>query len=280
MKKVLLLGGTGKMGKALNSVFSKEYNVISVGSKDLDVRNENEVRKIIKNNKPDIVINTVAFLGIDPCEQDPIKAFEMNMVHPMGLAKLSNEFNFLLVHFSTDAVFSDNEDGDSYDEYSAPNPVNVYGMTKLGGDMMVQEISEKFYIIRISVLFGHNDKNNQFVEKMLSRVNDGVSEINIADDIIGTPCYSKDVALVVKNIIKTDLEYGLYHAVNDGKGSLYDLMSEISRSMKTLSVVVNRASHKEFQAIGRKNTNTPLKSRKLKPIRHWKDAVKEYCKSF
>jgi len=279
MKKVLLLGGTGKMGKALNSALSREYNITSVGSKDLDIRNENEVRKIIKSNAPDIVINTAAFLGIDLCEQDPIKAFEMNMVHPMRLAKLSNEFNFLLVHFSTDAVFSDSKTGDGYDEYSTPNPVNVYGMTKLGGDMMVQEISKKFYVIRISVLFGDNDKNNQFVEKMLDNINKGASEINIADDIIGTPCYSKDVALAVKNIIKDELEYGLYHTVNDGKGSLYDLMSEISDSMKDLSIAVKRASHKDFVAIGKKNTNTPLKSRKLKPMRHWKDAVKEYCKS-
>jgi dTDP-4-dehydrorhamnose reductase len=263
IKKVLLLGGTGKMGKALNSALSKEY----------------DIRKIIKSNEPDIVINTVAFLGIDPCEKDPIKAFEMNMMHPMRLAEISNEFGFLLVHFSTDAVFSDIKSDESYDEYSMPNPVNVYGMTKLGGDMMVQEISKKFYLTRISVLFGDNDKNNQFVEKMLYRINSGASEINIADDIIGTPCYSKDVALSIKNLIESDLEYGLYHVVNDGKGSLYDLMSEISDHMETLPVIVNRASHKDFSAIGKKNTNTPLKSSKLKPMRHWKDAVKEYCKS-
>jgi len=279
MKKVLLLGGTGKMGKALNSALSRDYDIVSVGSKDLDIINKNEVRKIIKANTPDIVINTAALLGIDPCEQDPIRAFEMNMMHPMRLAKLSNEFNFLLVHFSTDAVFSDSETGDSYDEHSTPNPVNVYGMTKLGGDVMIQEISKKFYVIRISVLFGDNDKSNQFVEKMLDNVNDGASEINIANDIIGTPCYSKDVALAVKNIIEEGLEYGLYHTVNDGKGSLYDLMSEISCHMKVLSFTVNRASHKDFAAIGKKNTNTPLKSRKLKTMRHWKDAVKEYCKT-
>ncbi len=279
MKKVLLLGGTGKMGKALNSALFKEYHVTSLGSKDLDIRNEGEVREIIEIHNPDVVINTAAFLGIDPCEENPVKAFEMNMLHPMRLAKLSNEFDFLLVHFSTDAVFPDIETNDSYDEYSAPGPVNTYGMTKLGGDTMVQEISKRHYIIRISVLFGNNDKNNQFVEKMLSKVSEGASEINIADDVIGTPCYSKDVALSVKNIIENDIEYGLYHVVNDGKGSLYDLMKEISCSMKGLSVAVNRSSYKEFPAIGKKNTNTPLKSSKLKPIRHWKDAVKEYCES-
>ena len=257
MKKILLLGGTGKMGKALNYALSKEYDVISVGSKDLNIRNEIEVREIIKINAPDVVINTAAFLGIDPCEQEPVKAFEMNMLHPMRLAKISNEFDFLLVHFSTDAVFPDIETNDSYDEYSDPGPVNTYGMTKLGGDTMVQEISKRHYIIRISILFGDSDKNNQFVEKMLSKVSGGASEINIADDVIATPCYSKDVALSVKNIIENDIEYGLYHVVNDGKGSLYDLMKEISCSMKDLSVTVNRSSHKKFPAIGKKNTNTP-----------------------
>jgi len=195
------------MGKALNYALSKEYDVISVGSKDLNIRNEIEVREIIKINAPDVVINTAAFLGVDPCEQEPVKAFEMNMLHPMRLAKISNEFDFLLVHFSTDAVFPDIETNDSYDEYSDPGPVNTYGMTKLGGDTMVQEISKRHYIIRISILFGDSDKNNQFVEKMLSKVSGGVSEINIADDVIATPCYSKDVALSVKNIIENDIEY-------------------------------------------------------------------------
>ena len=106
-KKVLLLGYTGKMGLALSEVFSDGYLCEGKNSKDFDASDFAQVRHLIESSKPDIVINTVTLLGIDLCEQEAQKAFRLNTLYPKFLAELSKEYNFLLIHFSTDAVFND-----------------------------------------------------------------------------------------------------------------------------------------------------------------------------
>ena len=279
MKIILLLGGSGKMGNALKDILQDSYKVIAPTSSILDVREINEVKKFIKNINPDIVINTVAFLGIDPCEVNPEKAFQLNTIFPWELAKFSNEFNFLLIHFSTDAVFADiDTNKDAYSESDIPSPNNIYGMTKLGGDIKVKQTASRYYLIRISVLFGLSEKSNQFVEKMLSMIQNGSEEISVSNDIICTPCYNKDVALEVRNIFENKYDYGLYHVVNKGKASLYELMVEILCSLN-IGIKIKPVSYKTFPYIGTKNLRTQLKTERLTPMRDWKDAVKEYCKS-
>jgi dTDP-4-dehydrorhamnose reductase len=276
-KKILLLGNTGKKGTALSSVFSTEgYSVSGKNSSDFDAMDFESVREMVRSEKPDIVMNSVAFLGIDPSENEPDKAFKMNSLYPKVLAELSSELGFVLVHFSTDAVFSDIEPGACYTEEDTPSPLNVYGLTKYGGDCFVRSGTETYYIIRISVQFGETAKTSQFVEKMLHMVNEGKKELCISDDIVSSPTYSHDVAMEVKRIIENDYPYGLYHVANEGPGTLYELMKEIVEVLD-LDVVLKKASYKDFPYIGRKNLCTPLTSVKLNNLRHWKDAVRDYC---
>jgi len=273
--KVLLLGSTGKMGTALMCVFQDGYSIIGKNSRDFDASDFVQVRRLIEEIQPNIVLNTVALLGIDPCEQDPLKAFCINTLYPKCLAELSKEKDFLLVHFSTDAVFNDRQEG-FCKEVDTPRPLNVYGLTKYGGDCFIQNIAKEFYIFRVSVLFGETSKETQFVEKMLKKIKSGQKVLRISDDIISSPSYSKDIAKEVRRIIETNPPFGLYHIVNEGKASLFDLMQEIVRNLG-LAVSVERCSYKDFPFIGVKNTCTPLKSQKLKPLRPWQEAVKEYC---
>jgi len=274
-KKVLLLGSTGKMGTALREVFASGYSVIGKNSKDFDALNISQVRGLIEEIKPDILINTVALLGIDPCEKEPEKALRLNTLYPKFLAELSKEKSFLLVHFSTDAVFND-EKGDFYSESDRPCPLNIYGFTKYGGDCFVQAIAQHYYIFRISLLFGETNKDTQFVEKMLQKVREGQNFLRVSDDIFSSPTYSKDVAKEIKRIIEADYPFGIYHIANEGKASLCELMQEIIKNLG-LSVKVEKASYKDFPHSGRKNTCTPLKSEKISLLRPWRDAVKEYC---
>ena len=125
------------MGVALTKVLSGDYEVVGKNSHDFDASQFDSVEKLIEELNPDIVINTVAFLGIDPCEQEPEKAFLLNTLYPKILAELSVKRNFLLVHFSTDAVFGNNEKGAFYTEEDSPCPLNLYGVTKYGGGCMV-----------------------------------------------------------------------------------------------------------------------------------------------
>jgi len=274
-KRILLLGSTGKMGLALRHIFRDAYLIIGKNSHDFDALNFEQVRTIIGESSPDIVINTVAFLGIDPCEKEPERAFRLNTLYPKFLAELSNSNGFLLIHFSTDAVFSD-EKGDFYTEKDCPRPLNLYGFTKYGGDCFIQAITKRYYLFRIPVLFGEATKNNQFVEKMLQKIHEGQKVLKISGDIISSPTYSRDVAREVWRIMDASYQFGLYHIANEGKASLYDLMKEITENLN-LDVEVEAASYKEFPFLGIKNTFTPIKSEKISPLRHWKEAVKGYC---
>ncbi len=275
MKKILLLGDRGKMGTAIKIVFKNDYEVIGKNSSHFNAENFDEVEDLIKFHTPDIVINTVAFMGIDPCEQEPDKAFKINTLFPGFLASLSKKQNFLLVHFSTDAVFSDLELG-YYIEKDIPSPLNIYGVSKYGGDCLVKANGEKFYIIRIGILFGPTSKKNQFVEKMLLKIENGEKEIKIANDIISSPGYSIDIAQKIKDIIENEYPYMLYHVTNSGKASLYELMNEIIKNL-SLDVKIKKASYKDFPHLGKKNTYTPISSIYIEPLRNWRDAVKDYC---
>ena len=273
-KKLLLLGSTGKMGLAVKEVFAHGYALTGKNSRDFNALEFEQVRKLIKDAGPDIVINTVAFLGIDPCEKEPEKAVKLNALYPKFLAQLSVELGFLLVHFSTDAVFNDQK-GNFYTEDDVPRPLNIYGFTKYGGDCFIQAIAGRYYIFRIPLLFGETAKNTQFVEKMFQRAEAGEKILRISDDIFSSPTYSKDAAREIRRIIEANFPFGVYHIANDGKASLYELMKAIIEDIG-FNVKVEKASYKDFPFVGIKNTNTPLKSVKIDTLRHWREAVREY----
>lgn len=274
-KRILLLGSTGKMGLALRHVFRDDYLIIGKNSQDFDALNFEQVRTIIGESSPDIVINTIAFLGIDPCEKEPERAFRLNTLYPKYLAELSNKKRFVLIHFSTDAVFN-NVKRDFYIEKDCPCPLNMYGLTKYGGDCFIQAIAKRYYIFRISVLFGETTKNTQFVEKMLQKIKEGQKVLNISADIVGSPTYSEDIARQIEKVLDELPQFGLYHIANEGKASLYELMNEITENLN-LDVKIVKASYKDFPLLGIKNTYTPIKSEKMAPLRPWQDAAKEYC---
>lgn len=274
-KKVLLLGDTGKMGTALKSFLSPDYCVTGKNSSDFNANNFTEISNLIEENKPDIVINTVAFLGIDPCEVDKDKAIRLNCCYPRFLGELANKHGFLLIHFSTEAVFNDAKK-DFYIEEDIPVPLNMYGLTKYGGDCFIQAQTKKYYIFRLPILFGQSHKNTQFVEKMLERIKKGEKIIKVSDDIISSPTYNMDVALEVKKTLEDNRPYGIYHLANEGKASLCELMTQIVTRLK-LGIKVEKASYKDFPFIGVRNTYTPIRSSKIPPLRPWEKAVKEYC---
>lgn len=276
-EKILLLGNTGKMGTAIAEIFNNDYEIVGKNSQDINVLDFERVKKLIREQKPDIIINTVAYLGIDPCEIDPDIAFDINAKYPRLLAELSIELDYTLIHFSTDAVFND-EKGDYCLESDVPAPLNVYGQTKHEGDKYIQSIANKYYIFRIPILFGKTTKDTQFVEKMLCNVKDGCSVLRVANDIISSPTYNKDVAIKIKGILETEQPFGLYHIANEGKASLYELMKEIKENL-LLEIDVAEASYKDFSFVGTKNTFTPIKSEKIGSLRSWQEAIKDYCDS-
>jgi len=135
-RTLLLLGHTGKMGTAIQNALGSDYSMICKNSRDFDATDFQKVRRIVEECAPDVLVNCVALLGIDPCEQEPARAFHLNALYPRVLAELSATRGFVLVHFSTDAVFNDNTRR-RYVEPDIPVPLNVYGTTKYSGDCFV-----------------------------------------------------------------------------------------------------------------------------------------------
>lgn len=275
MKKILILGHTGKMGTALSEVFSDGYDVVGKNSADFDAEDFEQVKDILRDEQPDIVMNAVVFGGIDACDRDPARALRINTLFPRLLARLSKEQEFILVHFSTDSVFSDTCD-DALTEHDAAQPLNMYGLTKYGADCFVQSDAGAYYIARVSVLFGECVRAGQFVEKMLHKMRAGQKNLRIAGDIIASPTYALDAARALRAMIESSRPYGLYHLVNDGKASLCELMQEIAAQLN-LDAAIEKASYRDFPSAARKNVCTPMRSVKLPPLRPWREAVREYC---
>lgn len=275
MKKILLLGSAGKVGTAVRSVFSMDHLVVGKGRGDFDAADLAQVERLVREDDYDIVVNAVAFVGIDQCEKEPAAAFALNALLPGRLTELSAELGFLLVHFSTDAVFSGKSAG-HYLEEDCPRPINIYGLTKHAGDCLIQAGAGRHYLIRISLLFGPSAKENQFVEKMLARVRGGQKRLDISADIVCSPSYSLDVAARLRELIAAAAPSGLYHLANDGQASLYELIHELVDQLG-LEVEVRPASHQDFPSVGRKNTWSVLRSQKIGPLRPWREAVRAYC---
>ena len=270
---MLLLGASGKIGTALSRELTQEYDIISKTSEDFDAHDFDQVKKLVEETKADYVVNAVAKMGIDPCEQKPEEAFRLNTLLPKYLAHLADIHGATLIHFSSASVF-DGRKNDYYSENDLPCPLNIYGATKLGGDAMVQAYTEKHYIFRLPITFGPSTNKNQFVERMLRSANSG-QQIRVSDDVFDSPSYSKDIAHEIHRVLNRSLPFGLYHVTNRGHASLFELMTYLLEKAG-FKTPVERASFREFTHVGIKNTNTPMTTAKLKPLRSWKRAADDF----
>jgi len=272
MDTVLILGYTGKVGCALYDEFKKyDYNVIGKNSLDFNALQPESIESIIKEVKPDIIINAVAYHNIMECERNPDITNKINVSFIDKLTKLSESIGFIFVNYSTEVVFGNTES--LPDEYSQPNPINVYGRTKLAGEQIMINSNSNYYVLRIPMVFGLNKRMKQFVEKMI--YNDD-KVIRVADDVFTTPTYSRDIAKETYKIIKHQ-KSGLYHVTNTERTSLYNLILELD-NIKPLHKEIQKTDYKEFYDIKYKNIWSGLKTSKLIPMRSWKEAVKDYCR--
>lgn len=273
--KIVLFGASGKVGSALAGTLGARHEIVPFTSREIDAADLAAVRHAVESHRPEVVVNTVAFAGLDPCETDPSRAFLLNALLPRTLAGLSRTMGFVLVNYSTDAVFNDEKRGQFYWEDDTPHPMNVYGMTKYAGDLFVSGAAERYYTIRLGVVVGPSPKGNQFFERMLRNARDGRGPLRIANDIYSAPTYSLDAAAVVADLIETGKPFGLYHVANGGWASLYDLVAFAVKALK-IDVDIEPVSCRSFPSLAPKNTWTPLASRRI-ALRPWQEAVAQHC---
>ncbi len=274
-RRLLLLGATGKLGAAVRRAFANDYEIVGMGRREFDAENPVELQRWVDHVAPDVVVNAVAFSGIDACAREPERARAINALLPWRLARLSRERGFVLAHASSDAVFGTVRDRACL-ESDPVRPISIYGYTKALGDAYVQANTPNGYVFRFPVLFGESRREDQFVERMLARIRAGERRLEIADDIVTTPSYSRDVAAEMRWILDAGYSPGVYHVANDGSASLYELMCEVTSRLE-LDVDLVPVSHRRFPSAGRKNVETRLASEHIAPLRPWREAVGAYC---
>jgi len=228
MNKILLTGADSQLAKCLKDRISNlsTYDFVFKTSKELDITDQKGVSEIFANNNFKYCINCAAYTNVDKAETEPENAYAVNAIGSKHLAKACKSFDTVLIHISTDYVF-DGEKGEPYIETDKTNPLNIYGKSKLQGEIEIQNLWRKHFIIRTSWLF--SEYGNNFLKTIL-RLSKEKNEVNVINDQFGIPTYAGDLAEVILKIISLKKkEFGIYHYSNFGNVSWYDFAKEILR---------------------------------------------------
>jgi len=271
--KILIFGAKGMLGTDLMKVFS-DFAPIGLDIDNIDITQEDQVKKVLTEIKPQIVINAAAYTKVDDCEKNQELAFRVNGEAIGFIAKACHEVGATLIHFSTDYVF-DGKKKEGYNEDDQPNPISIYGKSKLLGEELLQKNCQKFYLIRTSWLYGKNGPN--FVETMIKLSNEQ-KILKVVNDQFGKPTFSLDLAYAVKNIIETKTKFGIYHLVNENSCSWYDFAKKIFE-IKKIEVKVKPVLTSEFPRPARRPHYSILINNKLPRLRAWEEAIKNYLTS-
>jgi len=254
--------------------------VIPLTHADIEITDIDSVKKQLTGYKPDVVINTAAYVRVDDCEIYPEKAFLVNATGALNVAKIADEIGAINVYISTDYVF-DGEKCEPYTEKDLPNPLNVYGVSKYAGEIFTRNYSRKYYIIRVASLYGKagaSGKGGNFVETMIKKAKNK-EKITVVDDMVMSPTYTKDAARMIGKIIEEELPYGIYHAANSGFCSWYEFAKKIFELLN-LDVDIKPIKTKDLSLKAKRPVFSALKNEKLLKyglkMPSWQEALKKY----
>ena len=222
--KILITGVNGQVGHALMQELT-EHELIGLKRQDCDLSNPDQIRHVIDQHQPDLVINPAAYTKVDQAEEEPELAFKINRDAPRVMAEKAREYHIPLIHFSTDYVF-DGEKKGAYEEDDATHPLGVYGQSKYAGEREIQEMGGQNYIFRTSWVYSNICSNFYLTMKRLSFERD---EIKVVSDQIGVPTLNMFIAKKIKQIIPqlNEDNIGTYHLVPDGSCSWYEFAKKI-----------------------------------------------------
>ncbi len=282
--KIIVTGVKGQLGyDCVRELKERGYtNIYGIDRDELDITDEIAVHKLINEYKPDVVMHNAAWTAVDKAEENKEAVYKVNALGPKYIAEACKEVNAKMVYISTDYVF----DGKGETPFEVDSPkvgLSTYGKTKSEGEDFVKQSLDKYFIVRISWVFGIN--GNNFVKTMLKLADMGKTELNVVCDQIGSVTYTYDLSKLLCDMIETT-KYGIYHATNEG----YISWSEFAREIFKLSnknVKVNDVTTLEYKKLVPNQTDRPLNSRMSKEsldkagfnrLPDWKDALSRYLK--
>ncbi len=282
MSRVLVTGGNGMMGTDLCRILRERGHAVTVTDKpEMDVRDPALVRRIVDGARPDIVMHLAALTDVDGCEQAPDDAYLTNTLGTQNVALACLAQGADLLYVSTLSVFNGDK-GEPYTELDTPDPRSCYSRSKHQGELAVQRLVPRHYIVRAGWVFGGGTRDKKFVAKIIELAGQRPS-LKIVDDKFGSPTYTVDISQGMVNLIETKL-YGTYHMVNTGPpASRYEVAREVLRCAGITSCELFPVSSDEFPLPAPRprmeaGRNYQLDLRGLRWMRPWKDAIAEYVR--
>jgi len=276
--KILILGANGQVGSALVKILKDDYQIKTTTRKNLDCEKSDEIIKYFKKKHFDLIINTVAYTKVDQAEEETKRAYQLNTLLPKMLAQIANNMNSVLIHYSTDYVF-DGQSSKSYSEKSIPKPCNVYGKTKLQGDLAILKEKVKGYILRVSWVYGNKD--HSFLNKIQNQINKK-KQLRVVNDQFGTPTSATFIATITKKLIdhKNFNHIKVFNLSPKGKCSWFDFTKEylhqkkITHRLTAISTVDIEQKTKRPQSV-KLNSSKLEKYLKMK-FSNWKGVLKTH----
>lgn len=274
--KVLVTGVKGQLGyDVVKDLEKRGHQAIGVDREEMDLMDNEAIRSFIMELKPEAIIHCAAYTAVDKAEEEVDVCYQINAEAVKVIAECAKELDVKLIYISTDYVFDGTKEGE-YVETDLPNPINVYGASKLKGEQYVQTLLEKFYIVRISWVFGIN--GNNFI-KTMRRLGLERDELNIIHDQVGSPTYTADLAPLLVDMMETD-KYGIYHATNEGFCSWYEFANEIFRQSES-QITTNPITTNQYPTAAKRPLNSKMSKAKLVEsgfslLPTWSEALASY----
>ena len=277
-RRVVVFGGSGQLGADLVDVLknSSQFDAVPLTHQDADCTDGSAVRKTLHAARPEIVVNCAAYVRVDDCEDHARDAFEVNAVGAFNIARVCGELEALCVFISTDYVFDGTKTA-PYVESDPTSPINVYGVSKLAGEMLVRQTARRWLIVRAASLFGRmgaRGKGGNFVETILAKAKRG-EPLAVVNDVRMSPTYTRDAAAGLVGLIEAGAE-GIVHLTNQGACSWHDFAQQ-AVELSGLRTSVVPCSCEAYPARARRPRNSALASeRRLFKLRPWQDALTAY----
>ena len=277
--KVLVTGASGQLGyDVCLELERRAIPFCAPTSQEMDLTEREEVMRCMEDTRPDAVIHCAAYTKVDLAEDEPEKCWAVNADGTRNIAEACRKLGSSMLYISTDYVFPG--DGDRFYEPTDPvGPMNVYGRSKLAGELAVQSLLDKYFIVRISWVFGKN--GNNFVKTML-RMAETRTELNVVCDQIGSPTYTADLAPLLCDMVQTE-KYGIYHATNEGVCSWAEFAEEIfhltGKDITTHLILSNAYPAKAMRPLNSRLSKQCLQNSGFCRLPSWQNALKHYLES-
>ena len=257
--KILVTGVNGQLGyDVMNELAKRGIEGVGTDVDNMDVTDAAACQRVIKEVGPDAVMHCAAYTAVDAAEENVELCRKINGEGTRNIAEVCRELDIPMMYISTDYVF-DGQGERPWEPDDERHPLNVYGQTKYEGELAVEELLDKYFIVRIAWVFGVNGKN--FIKTML-RLGRERGKVSVVNDQIGSPTYTYDLARLLVDMIQTD-KYGRYHATNEGLCSWYEFACEIFKKAGMDHVEVTPVTSGEFPVKAVRPSNSRMSKEKL-----------------